>query len=64
LPRAVLDKLGRIQMIDVWLPTTDGRFLVMPRHTEPEADQSMVLHKFNLQLPPQPPPAFAQRLRP
>ena len=55
-PRAVLDKLGRIQMIDVWLPTTDGRFLVMPRHTEPETEQAMLLHKLNLQLPPQPPP--------
>lgn len=55
-PRAVLDKLARIQMIDVWLPTTDGRFLVMPRHTEPEPDQAMLLHKLNLELPPQPPP--------
>lgn len=55
-PRAVLDKFARIQMIDVWLPTTDGRFLVMPRHTEPEPEQAMLLHKLKLELPPQPPP--------
>ncbi len=55
-PRAVLDKFAKIQMIDVWLPTTDGRFLVMPRHTEPEPDQAILLHKLNLELPPQPPP--------
>ena len=30
-PRAVLDKLATIEMIDVWFPTTDGRWLVMPR---------------------------------
>jgi hypothetical protein len=55
-PRAVLDKLAGIQMLDVWLPTTDGRFLVMPRHTEPDHEQALLLHKLNLQLPPQPPP--------
>jgi len=41
-PRAVLDKLSGIQMIDVKLPTTDGRLLVMPRYTQPEADQQML----------------------
>jgi len=55
-PRAVLDKLAGIQMLDVWLPATDGRFLVMPRHTEPDHEQALLLHKLNLQLPPQPPP--------
>lgn len=55
-PRAVLDKLAGIQMLDVWLPTTDGRSLVMPRHTEPDHEQALLLHKLDLQLPPQPPP--------
>lgn len=55
-PRAVLQSLSRIQMLEVHLPTTDGRTLIMPRHTEPEAEQKMILQKLNLQLPPQPPP--------
>ena len=35
--RAVLEKLATIQALDVCLPTTDGRHLVMPRYTEPDA---------------------------
>jgi len=55
-PRAVLEKLKTIQMLDVWLPTTDGRHLVMPRYTQPESDQQLVLQKLHLRLPEQPPP--------
>jgi transposase len=55
-PRAALEKLATIQMLDVWLPTTDGRWLVMPRYTQPEPDQAILLHKLQLSLPPQPPP--------
>lgn len=38
-PRAVLDKLAAIQMLDVHFPTTDGRRLILSRYTQPEADQ-------------------------
>jgi transposase len=55
-PRSVLEKLATIQALDVWLPTTDGRFLVMPRYTEPEADLALLLHKLKLMLPKQPRP--------
>jgi hypothetical protein len=55
-PRAVLEKLGRIQMVDVQVPTTDGRWLTMPRHTQPEVEHQMLLEKLGLTLPPQPPP--------
>ncbi len=55
-PRAVLEQLASIQMVDVCLPTSDGRWLVMPRHTEPEAEQLMLLEKLGLELPTQPPP--------
>lgn len=55
-PKAVLEKLATIQMLDVWLPTTDGRYLVMPRYTQPEADQAILLHQLQLSLPHQPPP--------
>ncbi len=55
-PRSVLEKLATIQALDVWLPTTDGRYLVMPRYTEPEADLALLLHKLKLVLPKQPRP--------
>ena len=55
-PRAVLEQLAAIQMIDVHLPMTDGRCLVMPRHTEPEPEQQLLLNKLGLSLPEQPPP--------
>jgi transposase len=55
-PRAVLQSLSAIQMMDVEVPTTDGRCLVMPRYTEPEAQQQMILQKLRLKLPAQPPP--------
>lgn len=55
-PKAVLEQLAAIQMVDVCLPTSDGRWLIMPRYTEPEAEQLMLLEKLALQLPAQPPP--------
>ena len=55
-PRAVLEKLAAIQALDVCLPTTDGRHLVMPRYTEPDADVALLLHQLRLALPQQPPP--------
>jgi hypothetical protein len=55
-PRAVLQSLSAIQMVEVHIPTSDGRVLVMPRHTEPQPQQLMILQKLKLELPPQPPP--------
>lgn len=55
-PRAVLDKLATIRMLDVCFPTTDGRWLIMPRYTQPEPDQQLMLHRLGLTLPAQPPP--------
>lgn len=55
-PRAVLAALAGIQMVDVTIPTTDGRELVLPRYTEPTAQQAMILQALNRTLPPQPPP--------
>jgi transposase len=56
MPRAVLEKLATIQMLDVSFPTTDGRRLVMPRYTEPSTEQALLLHQLKLVLPRQPPP--------
>jgi transposase len=55
-PKAVLEQLAAIQMVDVCLPTSDGRWLIMPRYTEPEPEQLMLLEKLRLELPAQPPP--------
>ena len=55
-PRSVLEKFAAMQMIDVHLPTTHGRDLVLTRYTEPEAELSLLLQKLKLELPPQPPP--------
>src|ERR1700690_2754502 len=43
-PRAVLEKLAGIQMLDVPFPTTDGRRLVMPRYTEPNPREALWFH--------------------
>lgn len=55
-PRAVLEKLGAMQMLDVHLPTTDGREVILTRYTQPEPDQRLLWEKLKLKLPAQPPP--------
>jgi transposase len=55
-PAAVLESLAEIRMVDVCIPTTDGRWLIMPRHTEPEPRHQMLLERLGLTLPQQPPP--------
>ena len=55
-PRSVLDKMAAVQMVDVHLPTTDGRTVILSRYTEPESDQALLLQMLKLRLPGQPPP--------
>src|SRR5947209_2744525 len=55
-PRAVLDKLAAIQMLDVHFPTIDGRTLILSRYTELNADQKMLVKQHRLDLPVQPRP--------
>jgi hypothetical protein len=54
--RAVLETLSGILMLDVHLPLADGRELVLPRYTQPEPEQRLVLEKLGWDLPAQPPP--------
>jgi hypothetical protein len=56
MPRAVLEKMATLQMLDVRVPTLDGRELLLTRRTEPNADVSLLLQHLKLALPPQPPP--------
>lgn len=55
-PRSVIEKFAAMQMLDVHLPTTDGRELVLTRHTEPDADLRLLLAHMKLSLPAQPLP--------
>ena len=57
--RSALEKFATVQMIDVHLPTTDGRELMLTRYTQPEPDLQLLIHQLRLQLPPQPPPRVA-----
>jgi transposase len=53
-PRAVLEKFAAVQMLDVRIPTTDGREVVLTRYTQPERELQLLLHKLKLELPAQP----------
>jgi hypothetical protein len=48
-----------IQMVDVHLPTTDGRTVLHSRYTEPEPDQLLLLRRLKMELPALPPPRIA-----
>jgi hypothetical protein len=50
-PRAVLARLAGVQMLDVELPTTDGRWLVLSRYTQPETAVALVLGRLRMKLP-------------
>ena len=55
-PREVIAKFKSMQMVDVHIPTTDGRELLLSRYTQPEAEHRMLLEQLRLSLPEQPPP--------
>jgi len=57
----VLDKLGSIMMIDVRIPTADGRMLEMRRYSQPELEHQIILDKLKMNLPKQPPPKIYSR---
>jgi hypothetical protein len=57
--RSVLEKFAAVQMIDVAIPTTDGREVTLTRYTQPERDLQLLLHQLKLQLPEQPPPKIS-----
>ena len=55
-PRAVLEEFAKVQMIDVEFPTTDGRTLVMSRHTQPDDGLKLLMARLDKQFSQQPPP--------
>jgi hypothetical protein len=60
-PHEVIAKFKTIQMVDVHVPTTDGRDLVLSRYTQPEPDHRMLLDLLRLKLPEQPPPKITAK---
>jgi transposase len=54
--RSALEKFAAVQMLDVHLPTTDGREIVLTRYTQPEPELQLLIDRLRLTLPAQPPP--------
>ena len=54
--RAIVEKFAAIQMVDIHVPTADGRRAVLARHTQPSQDQELLLRRLDLTLPRQPAP--------
>jgi len=59
--RQALEKFAAIQLLDVHLPTTDGRELIFTRYTQPEPDQQLLLAQLGWTLPAQPPPKITAK---
>jgi len=59
--RQVLEKFGRMQMMNVHFPTNDGRELIFVRYTQPEKDQQLLLAELGWELPPQSPPRITAK---
>ena len=60
--RSILEQLKAMQMLDVRVPTTDGRWLHMSRYTQPDKTQQLLLAQLGLVLPPQPPPKITSNM--
>jgi len=56
--RSALEKFAAVQMIDVHLPTTDGREILLTRYTHPETELQLLISQLKLTLPAQPPPTI------
>jgi len=59
-PRSVIEKFATMQMLDVHLPTTDERTVILSRYTHPETDVQLLLQRLKLELPAQPPPKITR----
>jgi len=55
----VIAKCKTIQMVDVHIPTTDGRELLLSRYTQPESEHRMLLQQLRLSPPEQSPPKIS-----
>ena len=58
-PRQIIDKMKTVKMVDVVMPTTDGRVVTLPRYVEPKEDVALLIGALGLTLPAQPPPKIS-----
>ena len=58
-PRSAIEKFAAVQMIDLHIPTTDGRELLLTRYTEPEPELALLIDKLKFVLPAQPSPKIS-----
>src|SRR5579864_898984 len=56
MPRSAIEKFSALKMIDIEIPTTDGRNILLTRYTKPEPELRLLLDKLKLALPAQPQP--------
>ena len=61
-PAAVIATFKTIQMVDVHVPTTDGRELVMTRYNQSLPAHRVLRDQLHLTLPEQPPPKITSTL--
>ena len=59
-PRQIIANLKTIKMVDVVMPTTDGRVVTLPRYVEPKEEVALLLNRLGLTLPDQPPPKISE----
>ena len=59
LALTIIEAFATIQMVDVHLPTTDGRHLVLPRYTKPRKEHELLLHLLGMILPAQSAPRLS-----
>ena len=55
-PWQVLDQFKRVVQVEVWFKLKAGGSICLPRITQPEAAQAMLLYQMDWSLPEQPPP--------
>ena len=63
-PRQIIEKMKTVKMVDVVMPTTDGRVVTLPRYVEPKEDVALLLGALGLTLPAQPPPKISGNAAP
>lgn len=54
--RSLLEEFVAVHVVDVHVPASDGRTLILSRNTQPEPDLQLLLTRLKLELPAQPPP--------
>lgn len=59
-PRQIIANMKILKMIDVVMPTTDGRIVTIPRHVEPKDGVALLINRLGLTLPEQLPPMISR----